>query len=46
MRTEALCRERYDGWTVKHFYSFYQREHGGSRSYSWVKSTLQRAGLV
>ena len=42
----ALYRERYDGWNVKHFYSFYRREHTGARSYTWVKSTLQRAGLV
>ena len=46
VRTEALYRERYDGWSVKHFYSFYRREHDGRRSYSWVKRTLQRAGLV
>ena len=46
MRTEALYRERYDGWNVKHFHSFYRREHAGTRSYTWVKNTLQRAGLV
>ena len=46
VRTEALYRERYDGWSVKHFYSFYRREHDGTRSYTWVKNTLQRAGLV
>ena len=46
MRTEALYRERYEGWNVKHFHSFYRREHGGRHSYTWVKNTLQRAGLV
>ena len=46
VRAEALYRERYDGWSVKHFYSFYRREHDGRRSYSWVKRTLQRVGLV
>ena len=46
MRTEALYRERYEGWNVKHFYSFYRREYGGERSYTWVKRTLQRAGVV
>ena len=46
MRTEALYRERYDGWNVKHFHRFYRREHAGTRSYTWVKNTLQRAGLV
>ncbi len=45
----ALCdlySERYSGWNVKHFYSFYRREHGGSRSYTWVKNKLQERGLV
>ena len=46
VRTEALYRERYDGWNVKHFHRFYRREHAGTRSYTWVKNTLQRAGLV
>lgn len=46
LRLEALYRERYDGWNVKHFYSFYRRRHDGGRSYSWVKKQLQRAGLV
>ncbi len=40
--------ERYQhqhlGWNVKHFYSGYARD-GGKRSYTWVKNTLQRAGL-
>jgi transposase len=38
-------RRRHLGWSVKHFYAWYRRE-GGGRSYSWVKDTLQRAGLV
>lgn len=38
-------RVRYRGWNVKHFYSWYARE-GGKRSYTWVKNTLQRQGLV
>lgn len=38
-------RRRHDGWNVKHFYGWYRRE-GGPRSYSWVKNTLQGAGLV
>jgi len=33
-------QERYRGWTAKHFHAWYQRE-GGTRSYSWVKKTLQ-----
>lgn len=41
-----LYRKRYTGFTVKHFYSWYQRAHGGGRSYTWVKNTLQDKGLV
>ena len=41
-----LYRKRYSGFTVKHFYSWYQRSHGGSRSYTWVKNTLQAKRLV
>ncbi|MCX5832972.1 MAG: ISNCY family transposase [Deltaproteobacteria bacterium] len=36
---------RYRGWNVKHFYSWYKRD-GGSRSYTWVKNTLQSKGSV
>lgn len=36
---------RYRGWNVKHFYSWYRKE-GGTRSYTWVKNTLQSKGLV
>jgi len=45
-RLEDLYRDRYEGWNVRHFFSFYHRMHGGSRSYSWVKNKLQEAGLV
>lgn len=38
-------RSRHDGWNVKHFHSWYQRE-GGTRSYTWVKKTLQENGAV
>ena len=38
-------RSRYLGWNARHFHSGYKRE-GGSRSYSWVKSHLQAAGLM
>jgi hypothetical protein len=41
-----LFNHRYQGFTVKHFYSWYRREHGGMRSYTWVKKTLQAKGLV
>ena len=38
-------RTRHDGWNVKHFHSWYRRE-GGTRSYTWVKKTLQQNGAV
>ncbi len=28
-------------FTASTFYSFYRHRHGGTRSYSWVKQTLQ-----
>jgi transposase len=37
---------RYTGWTVTHFHERWQTEHGGTRSYSWTKKTLQAAGHV
>jgi transposase len=38
-------QSKYRGWNVKHFYSWYKRD-GGRRSYTWVKNTLQKKGLV
>jgi transposase len=38
-------KNRYNGWTGKHFHSWYQRE-GGTRSYSWVKNKLQEHGCL
>ena len=32
LRLEALYRERYDRWNVKHFFELYQHDHGGQRS--------------
>jgi len=46
VRLEALYRERYDGWNVKHFHWHYRHRHDGKRSYTWVKNRLQTAGLV
>ena len=46
LRLTDLYDSRYNGWNVKHFYSFYRREHAGTRSYTWVKRELQKAGLV
>jgi transposase len=38
-------RARHDGWSARHFHSWYQRS-GGTRSYTWVKIRLQEARLV
>lgn len=38
-------RNRHRGWNVSHFYQWYRRD-GGQRSYTWVKNSLQGAGLV
>ena len=46
LRLEALYKDCYDGWNIKRFHSFYRQRHGGSRSYAWVRNTLQAAGLV
>lgn len=43
---ERLYGADYAGWNVKHFHTWYEREHGGRRSYSWVKNVLQKAKLV
>lgn len=41
-----LYRERYAGFNVRHFHEIARREHGVTVSYSFVKHTLQAAGLV
>ena len=46
LRMVTLYETRYTGWTVKHFHECWQTEHGGTRSYSWTKKTLQAAGQV
>lgn len=38
-------KDRYSGWNVRHFHSFYRQE-GGTRGYTWVKNQLQGAKLV
>jgi len=38
-------RGGYAGWNARHFHSWYRRT-GGSRSYTWVKSRLQEAGVI
>ena len=46
LRRVTLYETRYTGWTVKHFHERWHIEHGGTRSYSWTKKTLQAAGHV
>jgi hypothetical protein len=43
---QRLYRSGFVGWNVKHFHAWYGREHGGTRSYSWVKNVLQEGKLV
>jgi transposase len=45
-RLLRLYRERYRGFNVRHFHEIARREHGVSVSYSFLKYTLQAAGLV
>ncbi|OGT93293.1 MAG: transposase [Gammaproteobacteria bacterium RIFOXYA12_FULL_61_12] len=45
VRLVERYRQRHGGWNVKHFHAWYRRD-GGTRSYSWVKSRLQEAGVV
>lgn len=46
MEITELYSKKYFGWNVKHFASFYWRIHKGTRSYTWIKTVLQNAGLV
>jgi len=45
-RIVSLYRERYGGWTVKHFHERAQERHGLAASYGWTKSVLHASGLV
>jgi hypothetical protein len=42
----ALYKSGFAGWNVAHFHSKYKAETGGARSYSWLKTVLQGAGVV
>jgi Winged helix-turn helix len=42
----TLYGEYYRHWNIKHFYHFYRHQHQGTRSYTWVKNTLQQEGLA
>jgi transposase len=43
---EALYRERYPGFTVKHFHEHLIKDHGFGWGYTWTKLHLQWKGLV
>lgn len=45
-RLLRLYRECYRGFNVRHFHEIARREHGAQVSYSFLKATLQAAGLV
>jgi transposase len=45
-RLLRLYREQYTGFNVRHFHQIARREHGVTVSYSFLKQTLQAAGLV
>ncbi len=38
-------KKQHLGWNVKRFYNWYRRD-GGTRSYTWVKNSLQSKGLA
>jgi transposase len=43
---EALYRERYQGFTVKHFHEHLVKDHGFGWGYTWTKLHLQWKGVV
>ncbi len=45
-RAVQLYKSGFAGWNVAHFHTKYKAELAGSRSYSWLKTVLQGAGVV
>ena len=43
---EQLYRERYDGFTAKHFHEHLIARHGFRWGYTWTKNHLQQRGLI
>jgi hypothetical protein len=41
-----LYKSGFAGWNVAHFHSKYKAEFKGLRSYSWLKTVLQDAGVI
>ena len=46
LRMVTWYATRHTGWTVKHVHERWHTEHGGTRSYSGTKKTLQAVGHV
>ena len=46
MALSTLYRRLYEGYSGAHFYDKYRFQHKGTRSYNWVRKTLQREGLL
>lgn len=46
MRVERLYRERYQGFTAKHFHEHLVRDHGFRWGYTWTKTFLHGQGLL
>ena len=45
-RVVQTYKSGFAGWSLAHFHSKYRSECGGTRSYSWLKTVLQGAGLA
>lgn len=45
-RVEVLYRDRYGGFTAKHFHEHLVRDHGFRWGYTWTKTFLQGRGLL
>jgi len=45
-KVEQLYRQRYDGFTAKHFHEHLKASHGFSWGYTWTKTFLQGRGLI
>src|SRR5437868_4661663 len=43
---ERLYRERYAGFTAKHFHEYLKATHGFAFGYTWTKTFLQGRGLI
>ena len=42
----TLYETRFHDFAASHFYDIWQEQYGGTRCYTWVKKSLQEAGLI